>query len=135
MSKHPSRDKPDAGAPPERGRSGRFGEPMSARMQRFNASVDFDRRLAAVDIAGSLAHARMLAATGILSADDLASIERGLQAAEIDHLEVFSKHLVVEAPLWQPPMQRGLATFKAVERDAAPRGLTLAAARRGLALA
>src|SRR5271155_3330240 len=79
MSKDTSRDKPDAGAAPERARSGRFGEPMSERMQRFNASVDTDRRLAAVDIAGSLAHARMLAAAGILSAADLAAIERGLK--------------------------------------------------------
>jgi argininosuccinate lyase len=47
-------------------------------MQRFNASVDVDHRLAAVDIAGSLAHARMLGATGVLAADDLAAIERGL---------------------------------------------------------
>src|SRR5439155_410818 len=74
MSKIKSRNKPDAGALPARGWSGRFGEPMSERMQRFNASVDFDRRLASADIAGSLAHARMLAATGVLSAADLAAI-------------------------------------------------------------
>jgi argininosuccinate lyase len=94
MSRDLSRDKPDADAPPERGRSGRFGEPMSARMQRFNASVDFDRRLAQVDIAGSLAHARMLAATGILSADDLAAIERGLQQirGEIERGEFVWRH-------------------------------------------
>ena len=82
MSKIKSRDKPDAGALPGRGWSGRFGEPMSERMQRFNASVDFDRRLASADIAGSLAHARMLAVTGVLSAADLASIERGLREIE-----------------------------------------------------
>ena len=58
--------------------SGRFAEPMSARMQRFNASVDFDWRLAAADIEGSTAHARMLAAAGIISRDDLAAIEGGL---------------------------------------------------------
>jgi argininosuccinate lyase len=51
---------------------------MSERMQRFNASVLFDRRLADADLAGSLAHARMLHATGVLSAADLAAIERGL---------------------------------------------------------
>jgi argininosuccinate lyase len=62
--------------------SGRFGEPMSARMQRFNASVDFDQRLARADIAGSRAHTRMLAAQRILSADDLADIERGLGVIE-----------------------------------------------------
>jgi len=82
MSKIKSRDKPDAGALPARGWSGRFGEPMSERMQRFNASVDFDRRLASADVAGSLAHARMLAATGVLSAADLAAIERGLREIE-----------------------------------------------------
>jgi argininosuccinate lyase len=82
MSKTKSRDKPYAGAPSERGWSGRFGEPVSERMQRFNASVDFDRRLASADIAGSLAHARMLAATGVLSAADLAAIERGLREIE-----------------------------------------------------
>ena len=58
--------------------SGRFAEPMSARMQRFNASIDFDRRLADVDIAASLAHARMLAHTNIISTDDLRAIESGL---------------------------------------------------------
>src|SRR6266550_9605101 len=58
--------------------SGRFAEPVSARMQRFNASIDFDRRLADVDIAASLAHARMLAHTNIISADDLRAIESGL---------------------------------------------------------
>jgi len=71
---------PNAATPvtPDGTWSGRFGEPMSARMQRFNASVDFDQRLARADIAGSRAHARMLAAQRILSADDLADIERGL---------------------------------------------------------
>jgi argininosuccinate lyase len=64
--------------------SGRFAEPMTMRMRRFNASVDVDRRLAAVDIAGSRAHARMLAAQGIIAARDLADIERGLAAIEAD---------------------------------------------------
>jgi argininosuccinate lyase len=62
--------------------SGRFGEPMSERMQRFNASVDFDRRLALADIAGSRAHAKMLAAQGVIGGDDLAAIERGLATIE-----------------------------------------------------
>jgi len=70
--------KPDHNATPARTRSGRFDEPMSERMQRFNASVDFDRRLAVVDISGSLAHARMLAATKIITSAELADIERGL---------------------------------------------------------
>ena len=62
--------------------SGRFAEPMSVRMQRFNASVDFDRRLALADIAASRAHAAMLAAQRIIGDDDLAAIERGLAQIE-----------------------------------------------------
>ena len=58
--------------------SGRFSEPVSELVKRFTASVDFDRRLAEFDIDGSLAHARMLNACGIINADDLASIQQGL---------------------------------------------------------
>jgi argininosuccinate lyase len=58
--------------------SGRFKEPVDERVKRFSASVGFDRRLARQDIAGSLAHARMLAATGIIAKRDLTAIERGL---------------------------------------------------------
>jgi argininosuccinate lyase len=58
--------------------SGRFKEPVDERVKRFTASVGFDRRLAKQDIAGSLAHARMLAAAGIISKRDLTAIERGL---------------------------------------------------------
>ena len=58
--------------------SGRFSEPVSELVKRFTASVDFDRRLAEFDIEGSLAHARMLKACEIISADDLAAIEKGL---------------------------------------------------------
>ena len=57
--------------------SARFSEPVSDLVKRYTASVDFDQRLAEVDIRGSLAHAAMLAATGILSESDLASIQRG----------------------------------------------------------
>jgi len=58
--------------------SGRFKEPLDERVKRFGASVGFDQLLARQDIAGSLAHARMLAATGIIKKADLAAIERGL---------------------------------------------------------
>jgi argininosuccinate lyase len=58
--------------------SGRFAEPVDERVKRYTASIGFDRRLAEYDIRGSLAHARMLAATGILSAADLSDIERGM---------------------------------------------------------
>jgi len=59
--------------------SGRFSEPVSDRVKRYTSSVEFDRRLADADIAGSLAHARMLQAVGVLGNDDLAAIERGMQ--------------------------------------------------------
>ena len=69
-------DKPDApGAAPW---SGRFSEPVSDLVKRYTASVGFDTRLAEHDIRGSLAHARMLHAAGILSAEDLAAIENGM---------------------------------------------------------
>src|SRR5882724_6771436 len=58
--------------------SGRFTQPVDERVKRFTASVDFDRRLAKQDITASLAHARMLAATGIIAKRDLTAIERGL---------------------------------------------------------
>ncbi len=58
--------------------SGRFSEPLDALARRFNASVSFDRRLAPFDIQGSIAHARMLARAKLISAGDLAAIERGL---------------------------------------------------------
>lgn len=59
--------------------SGRFNEPVSELVQRYTASVGFDRRLAEYDIQGSLAHAQMLAAQGIISNEDLTAIRQGLQ--------------------------------------------------------
>ncbi len=47
-------------------------------MQAINASIDFDKRLAAQDIAGSKAHAAMLAAQGIITKTDFKKIDRGL---------------------------------------------------------
>ncbi len=58
--------------------SGRFNEPVSDLVKRFTASVGFDQRLAEFDIDGSIAHARMLHAVELISAGDLADIERGL---------------------------------------------------------
>lgn len=57
---------------------GRFGGGPSAVMQEINASIDFDKRLYREDIAGSKAHARMLADCGILTAEDCSAIEGGL---------------------------------------------------------
>ncbi|MFZ4649433.1 MAG: argininosuccinate lyase [Rubrivivax sp.] len=86
-----------------------FSEPMSQLVQRYTASVDFDKRLWRADIQGSLAHARMLAAQGIIGAQDLADIERGMAqiVQEIDsgaftwRLELEDVHLNIEARLTQ----------------------------------
>ncbi|WP_109259547.1 argininosuccinate lyase [Hyphobacterium indicum] len=57
---------------------GRFSGSPSEIMESINASIDIDQRMAFEDIAGSMAHARMLAATGIISSEDAAKIEQGL---------------------------------------------------------
>ncbi|AXK38804.1 argininosuccinate lyase [Crenobacter cavernae] len=58
--------------------SGRFTEPVTELVKTYTASVNFDKRLAEFDIAGSLAHAQMLSEAGVLSADDLAAIQNGM---------------------------------------------------------
>jgi argininosuccinate lyase len=58
--------------------AGRFSEPMSDLVKRYTASVNFDQRMWRQDIRASLAHATMLARQGIISAGDLADIERGM---------------------------------------------------------
>ena len=58
--------------------SGRFNEPVAELVKQYTASVNFDQRLAEVDIQGSLAHAQMLGAQGIISAEDVKKIEQGL---------------------------------------------------------
>ncbi|MFT7625426.1 MAG: argininosuccinate lyase [Myxococcota bacterium] len=65
---------------------GRFSESTDALVERINASVFFDKRLYREDLAGSIAHVRMLAAQGIVPAEDAATIEAGLRGirAEID---------------------------------------------------
>ena len=57
---------------------GRFSEATDAFVQEFTASCAFDHLLAHYDIQGSKAHATMLTACGILSAEDLQDILRGL---------------------------------------------------------
>ena len=87
--------------------SGRFSEPVAELVKRYTASVGFDQRLAEFDIQGSLAHARMLNAVGILSANDLLDIERGLaeigieiRAGKFDwSLDLEDVHLNIERAL------------------------------------
>ena len=82
---------------------------MSELVQRYTASVFFDKRLWRADIAGSLAHAGMLAQQGIISADDFAAIQRGMAQIRGDieagrfewKLELEDVHLNIEARLTQ----------------------------------
>ncbi|WP_428508688.1 argininosuccinate lyase [Roseateles sp.] len=84
-----------------------FSEPMSDLVKRYTSSVFFDKRLWAADIQGSLAHAEMLHAQGILAAQDLADIERGMaqikseiEAGQFDwQLDLEDVHLNIEARL------------------------------------
>jgi argininosuccinate lyase len=86
-----------------------FSEPMSELVKRYTASVGFDQRLWRADIDGSLAHAEMLAAQGIIGAPDLADIRRGMAqiAQDIEagrfewKLELEDVHLNIEARLTQ----------------------------------
>jgi len=59
---------------------GRFSESTDAFVQAFTASVSFDKRLYAYDIAGSIAHARMLTKVGVLSEAECTAIIEGLTA-------------------------------------------------------
>ncbi len=61
---------------------GRFSESTDEFVQAFTASVDFDQRMYRQDIAGSRAHAAMLARIGVLSEEDLAAIRQGLNDIE-----------------------------------------------------
>src|SRR5213075_1298887 len=65
---------------------GRFSERPDAIMEEINVSIDVDRKLYAQDIAASKTHAAMLAAQGILTADDAKNISTGLDTilSEID---------------------------------------------------
>ena len=86
-----------------------FSEPMSDLVKRYTASVFFDKRLWQADIQGSLAHAEMLAAQKIISAQDFAEIQRGMAqiTEEITHgqfdwkLDLEDVHLNIEARLTQ----------------------------------
>lgn len=86
---------------------GRFAAGPDAIMEAINASIGFDKRMAPQDIAGSRAHAAMLAATGIITDSDAEAIREGLLTvlSEIDSGDfVFSAalediHMNVEARL------------------------------------
>jgi argininosuccinate lyase len=60
--------------------SGVFSQPTDSRVEQFSQSISFDRRLYAQDIAGSIAHAQMLAKVGLINSDECRQIEQGLAA-------------------------------------------------------
>lgn len=64
--------------------SGRFTAPTDAFVEAFTASVGFDQRLYEYDIMGSIAHARMLAHVGVLTAEECEQIVQGLTAVQQD---------------------------------------------------
>ena len=84
-----------------------FSEPMSDLVKRYTSSVFFDKRLWQADIEGSLAHADMLAAQGIINAADHVSIKEGMATitAEIESgafewkLDLEDVHLNIESRL------------------------------------
>jgi argininosuccinate lyase len=86
-----------------------FSEPMSDLVKRYTSSVFFDKRLWQADIQGSLAHAEMLHAQGLISAADWASIDQGMAQIrqEIESgafewkLDLEDVHLNIEARLTQ----------------------------------
>ena len=86
-----------------------FSEPMSELVKRYTSSVFFDKRLWQADIQGSLAHADMLCTQGLISADDLAAIQKGMAqiTQEIESgqfewkLDLEDVHLNIEARLTQ----------------------------------
>ena len=88
---------------------GRFQEPTDRFVEKFTASVDFDRRLYRQDIQGSRAHARMLVSVGVLSAEDGERIDEGLAAILQDieagqfewRVDLEDVHMNIEARLTQ----------------------------------
>ena len=86
---------------------GRFEEPTSDDMQEFGASLPVDVRLWVEDIAGSMAHAAMLAKQGIISQEDNEAIQEGLEsiAQDIEHdrleFDISSEdvHMAIESEL------------------------------------
>ena len=124
--------------------SGRFTEGADAFTQRFGASLPVDQRLYAEDIAGSIAHANMLAAQGIIATVDAEAIAEGLQgiladitsgALTFDVMESEDIHMAIEAELTRRvgdagarlhtpaacPAGAGLAPYARLRADARPR--------------
>lgn len=86
---------------------GRFKKAMDGKVAAYTSSLPFDRRLYRHDIAGSIAHARMLARQGIISESDSVIIVQGLEAIEQEigqgkfelKAELEDIHMAIEARL------------------------------------
>jgi argininosuccinate lyase len=86
---------------------GRFSEPTDAFVARYTASVDFDQRLYAHDLQGSIAHAKMLTKVGVLTQAECDDILRGLEEVRIEiergdfnwSIELEDVHMNIEAAL------------------------------------
>ena len=74
----------DNNATVEKPWTGRFSEPTDAFVEAFGASVGFDQRMYRQDIAGSVAHAKMLCAVGVLTEDERDAIIQGLGEIEAE---------------------------------------------------
>jgi len=92
---------------PQKSWQARIAEATDALAQSFVESISYDRRLYKHDVAGSLAHAAMLAKVGLITEAERAEIERGLKSIEADieagklefDLAMEDIHMVVEAEL------------------------------------
>src|SRR3954463_8998957 len=92
---------------PQKSWQARIAEATDALAQSFVESISYDKRLYKHDIAGSLAHAAMLAKVGLITEAERAKIEEGLRSIEKDieqdklpfDLAMEDIHMVVEAEL------------------------------------
>jgi argininosuccinate lyase len=80
----PSPREPAGPSPPPKAWGGVFREATDARVEAFTESVSFDRRLADDDIDGSIAHARMLAASGLIAVHEADAITQALEEIRAD---------------------------------------------------
>src|SRR4051812_47779841 len=108
-----SQQQPHASQPkqqdPQKSWQARIGEATDAIAQSFVESISYDKRLYKHDIAGSIAHAAMLAKVGLITEDERGKIEAGLRSIERDieadnlKFDISNEdiHMVVEAELIQ----------------------------------
>ncbi|MCP3953255.1 MAG: argininosuccinate lyase, partial [Desulfobacterales bacterium] len=88
---------------------GRFSEKTSSNVERFTSSIQVDKRLYTYDIAGSIAHCKMLARCGVITDTDASELVHGLDdiKAEIDNGQMVYAdslediHMHIEARLFQ----------------------------------